>query len=1512
MQGLRRVRRRSPRRRPSPLVSNTGQTGAPLRPNLLAGYNQPFTTGPTRYVLTSVDVAFSNVVGTSLPNGISIRARNNDGSAGTKLGDLTVSGAQTANRRRKATRVTFASSAGIQLEANTTYYFQITAGGSSRTRLLPTTSNAEDAGAASGWSIGDGYRVFLTGFPAGFVNTHSLRMTIRGYAAATVTVSSADSIVEGANLTLGLKVIPDPAEGERVATSVTVSAKGSFGLAIGNYNVNVARGGTLAHLTTDDDGVDEADGSATIVVNPGRDYAPGDPVEVTIRDNDPTIVSLARTGAGRISEGGTTAFTVTLGRALVAGEIIDVPLSIDGTDVTTDDWSLTRKTGGSLNTGVTLSKRNTAAPRVRFSGAGAQVATLVLTATADGVTESSEAITVALGQDGDKTNFLNDPTLGTNVGGGANPHGSNNAFEVGVNADRVVTVTVDSDSVVEGGAVTFNLTMIPAPPPGETVSVSVTVSQQGAFGVNVTPRNFSFTGAKVDAIVRTLNYGTHDDEDDEADGSATLVVNPGSGYGPGDPSSATVTITDNDLPIVGMASVTPVVTEGAEAGFKLTVGRAQSADLDVKVSVDEITGDFLADDDKGERTVTIPAGKTKATFTVPTVQNSTPEVNGFITLNLAPSPDDYRLGPNGISIIIVKDNDTPTLTASSATASEASGSRAVTLTATRSEANTSGEALLIPIRVKAQGTTAVAADYTLSATALSIADGATTGTATFTVTDDSADEPAETVVVELGALPAGTVAGSDSEVTLTIADDDATEVVLSRTGSGAVSEGRTVAFTVTLGRALVAGEIIDVPLSIDGTGVTVADLDDLMLAAGSALNKGVSLVDAGTLAPVVRFTGHATDVVQVATLELVVTEDSTPEGRETLTVALGPDDDSANGFDLASRSTNVGGGVNPSTTPAENSFEVRIPLNDGFPVLRVTVSNTVFERHRAANCIVFRTGNRSADLPFRLEISQTGDFVGTGSTNSFGLGVHAFILPATRSSRPYEVALNNDREDEADGTVTCTLLPGPGYALSETMASDTGRVEDNDPTIVSLSRTGSGAINEGQMTEFTVTLGRALVAGEIIGVPLSIDGTGVTTGDWSLALKTGNSLNTGVTLTGATTATPQLRFAGAGAETATLVLTATADSATESAETITVALGPDGDGTNGFDRSGRGTNVGGGADPDDDAKSFDVTVSEVAPALVFVPAEDVAVDEGGTASYTVALATAPSSTVTVTIASDDAAAADVDTDTGMNGRQRTLMFTTATWEDAQSVTVTGVEDDDDATDEDVTLTHSAAGGGYGSVTGTVDVTVTDDEQPTVSLSVSNGGAASEGGAQLTLTATRSAANTSGGVLAIPIRVRAQGTTAQVSDYTLPATISIANGESTGTATFTVTDDSTEEPVETVVVELGNLPAGTRLGDPAAVTIIIADDDAPVTVTFPAVGLVSNLRQPRSNPPASLFFRHLQAFTTGSSPSGYTLSAVDVRFEKVVGTSISGGVSIRPIASPGTPGVIPPKISGVQT
>ena len=187
-------------------------------------------------------------------------------------------------------------------------------------------------------------------------------------------------------------------------------------------------------------------------------------------------------------------------------------------------------------------------------------------------------------------------------------------------------------------------------------------------------------------------------------------------------------------------------------------------------------------------------------------------------------------------------------------------------------------------------------------------------------------------------------------------------------------------------------------------------------------------------------------------------------------------------------------------------------------------------------------------------------------------------------------------DDDTDKSFTWTLRKRGNdsrYNLG-TRGTATVIIRDDDPTIVTLARTGSGTVSEGETVEFTVTLGRSLIAGEIIDVPLIVSGTNITTTDWSLAVKSGNSLNTGVTLINETTAAPVVRFTGAGAQTATLILTAVADNTAETggSETLTLALGPDDETANGFDLNTRMTNVGGGADPDGTDNTFSVTIND--------------------------------------------------------------------------------------------------------------------------------------------------------------------------------------------------------------------------------------------------------------------------------------------------------------------------------
>ena len=114
------------------------------------------------------------------------------------------------------------------------------------------------------------------------------------------------------------------------------------------------------------------------------------------------------------------------------------------------------------------------------------------------------------------------------------------------------------------------------------------------------------------------------------------------------------------------------------------------------------------------------------------------------------------------------------------------------------------------------------------------------------------------------------------------------------------------------------------------------------------------------------------------------------------------------------------------------------------------------------------------------------------------------------------------------------------------------------------------------------------------------------------------------------------------------------------------------------------------------------------------------VPEGRTASYSVALATQPSATVTVAVSRSSG-------DSDLTVMPASLTFTTVNWFVSQKVTVSAAEDND-ILDGEATISHTAAGGGYGSVTSDVTATESDNDSPALSftrtsLTVPEGGTA---------------------------------------------------------------------------------------------------------------------------------------------------------------------------------------------
>ena len=432
------------------------------------------------------------------------------------------------------------------------------------------------------------------------------------------------------------------------------------------------------------------------------------------------------------------------------------------------------------------------------------------------------------------------------------------------------------------------------------------------------------------------------------------------------------------------------------------------------------------------------------------------------------------------------------------------------------------------------------------------------------------------------------------------------------------------------------------------------------------------------------------------------------------------------------------------------------------------------------------------------------------------------------------IVVKSDKIDEPDETAMLSLARSNAtpadVAISSSAGSVTFTIKDDDPTIVTLARTGMGAVSEGGVVEFTVTLGRSLIAGEIIDVPLTVSGTGIETADWSLAAKTGDDLNTGITLVNETTATPVVRFSDAAADTATLILTTLADNTPEAggSEMLTLALGPNDDTANGFDLEGRMTNVGGGADSAADAanNTFSVTINDNAAPIINSNAM-IMVAEGTAKALNIMVTDTDNDPLTYTItAGADRASFTINSSGALN-------FTTAP--DFENPSDAG---DDNVYEVEVTVTD-----GTYSTKRTFTITVTDENDNDPMITSDNTKSVAEGITDvLTVTATDGDAgtviiysisegadgalfniNASSGALAFTVAPDFETPQDQGgnNEYVVEITASDGTNTDTQTITVTVTDVSVgDNPPMLAPTAIASVAEGTT----DVLTVLAADAD----------------------------------------------------------------------------------------
>ncbi|MCX6318331.1 MAG: choice-of-anchor I family protein [Bacteroidetes bacterium] len=192
----------------------------------------------------------------------------------------------------------------------------------------------------------------------------------------------------------------------------------------------------------------------------------------------------------------------------------------------------------------------------------------------------------------------------------------------------------------------------------------------------------------------------------------------------------------------------------------------------------------------------------------------------------------------GIDFVPVTPPVTPSvnLSVSSNTGSEAAAT-VITVTATATSPVSGNKTIDLSV----SGTNITAGDYTLSNTVITILNGQTTGSVTFTITDDAVVEGTETANLTISNPSAGIVLGTTVSQSVTITDNDvALPSVNLSVSINTASEAAPALITVTATASAPVSGNQTVSLAVSGTGITATDylLSGTTITIANGLSTG--------------------------------------------------------------------------------------------------------------------------------------------------------------------------------------------------------------------------------------------------------------------------------------------------------------------------------------------------------------------------------------------------------------------------------------------------------------------------------------------------------------------------------------------------------------------------------------------------------------------------------------------------------------------------------------------------
>ncbi len=695
----------------------------------------------------------------------------------------------------------------------------------------------------------------------------------------------------------------------------------------------------------------------------------------------------------------------------------------------------------------------------------------------------------------------------------------------------VVTIAAETEEVVEEqGAVAFIVTRTEL-----NLAESLTVNFLSNGGASLPSGTVTFAPNETTKRLGGSPWG-----DIDFDRTVRITLQDGDGYRLGRPSSASVAVRDEDVPVVTVAAETEYVYENGDPVafiFTRTTDEDLSRSLTVNYRVTHIGGSSnsyaltFAANESSVRIGGAPAGNVDA--------------DGTVEITLRDGAG-YRPGTPSSAVVTVWDS-LPTVSVADA------------------DAVTEGETVTFTLRRSGNLAQPLEAAYEITAAGdFGAATGA--GAATFpandaavqvsvATTDDSVHEANGSVTLALTAKAGVYKLRARSASTAAVLDDDDSPATGTVTIRGAAREGGTLRANISgvedadgLDNAAWTYQWVRTPpggSAADISGATGATYVPVFADVGAALKVRVTVTDdegheagfesAPTAAvaalPVMTVAAETEQVVEGGEpVAFIVTRTGDLSRRLTVNFQVTPvGGDTPTTLALtfqANQSTRRVGSGNPAGDIDGDGTSVLVLLDgDGYrlgtpssavvtvwdsdfvPTVSVADADAVTEGGTVTFTLT-RSGNRVRTFTAAYETTSSGDF---GAAT--GAGTATF--PANSAAVQVSVATTDDSVHEAHGSVTLTLAEDADAYELGSQAASTAAVLDDDDSPATGAVTITGTAGEGE----TLTA-------DISGVE---DADGLDNAAWAYQWVRTPPGGSGADISGATGATYVPVFADAGA-----------------------------------------------------------------------------------------------------------------------------------------------------------------------------------------------------------------------------------------------------------------------------------------------------------------------------------------------------------------------------------------------